>query len=110
MIDALAGTGLERESPCHDGAIGGAERIKDGLGETVGPDIGGEGLSVDDNVDAALGYVGQDLNSWRGCTVLFGEGEAKNQERGECRCGCEDGCGVTHIGSLSLDAPRAKAT
>ena len=110
MIDAFAGARLQRESPCHDGAVCGAERIEDGLGEIVGPDIGGEGLSVDDDVDAARGFVGQDLDSWRGCAVLFGEGEAKNQERGDGRCGCEDGCGVAHFGSLSLDASRAIAT
>src|SRR6266852_2046449 len=73
MVDALAGARFEREAAGDDGVFGGAKRIEHGLGELFGPDVGGEGLSIDGNVDAALGFVGDYADSFRGRVLLRGE-------------------------------------
>src|SRR5260370_33985212 len=66
MVDAFAGARCEREAAGDDGAFGGAKGIEDGLGELFGPDGGGEGVSIDGNVDAALGFVGYYADFFRG--------------------------------------------
>src|SRR5580704_19251159 len=78
VIYTLACTRLEWKAACYDGAVGCAERIEDGLREVVGPDVGGEGLAVDHDVDAARGFVGENLDSRRGRAVLLGEGETED--------------------------------
>src|SRR5258708_22202700 len=60
MIDALAGALLEREAASDDGAVGGAERIKNGFFKRGGPDVGSEGLAIDGDVDAASLFVDGD--------------------------------------------------
>src|SRR5260221_7072975 len=57
MIDTLTRPRLEREPTGDDCALGGAERIEDGLRKLFGPNVGGEGPAVDDDVDASFGYI-----------------------------------------------------
>ncbi len=52
MVDAFAGDGLEGEAARDGGAVGGDERIEDGLALVGVPEVGGEGLAVDGDVDA----------------------------------------------------------
>src|SRR5262249_34043295 len=52
MVDALAGSGIEREAASDNGASRRPERIEDGLFDSVGPDVGGERLAVHRNVNA----------------------------------------------------------
>ena len=53
VIDAFAGALLEREAASDGGAFSRAERIEDGFFQRGGPNVGGERLAVDRNVDAA---------------------------------------------------------
>ncbi len=57
MIDTLTRARLEREPAGDDCAFGGAERIEDGLGKLFGPNVGGEGPAVDDDVDASFSFI-----------------------------------------------------
>src|SRR5437870_4593322 len=53
MIDTFVRARLERIAASDDRAVGRAQRIKHGLRQPVGPDVGRERLAVDGNVDAA---------------------------------------------------------
>src|SRR6185369_12391493 len=66
MVDTLAGTGIDGKSTGHDGTSGRAQRVEHRLGEGVGPDVTGEGLAVDGDVDAARGLVRCDFDAIRG--------------------------------------------
>src|SRR5258708_27899630 len=57
MIDTLTRARLKRETAGDDRAFGGAKRIKHGLGKPFGPNVGGEGPAVDDDVDASFGFI-----------------------------------------------------
>src|SRR4051812_48277535 len=96
MIDALAGTRLERKATRYESAVGGAKGIQNGLGEIFWPDVRRERFAIDNDVDAACGFIREDLDSRCGCAVLFCEGEAENYEGCDRGCGGDYGCGVAH--------------
>src|ERR1035437_4351323 len=61
VIDALAGAGRERVAARDGDAFVGDERIEGGLFERRGPVVRGEGLAVDGDVNAAIGFIGDNL-------------------------------------------------
>src|SRR6202451_3858354 len=107
VIDSFACARLERKAACHDGAVGRAERIENGLCEIVRPDVGGERFSVDDDVDPARKFVWQNLDSRRGGAVLLRESKAQDKKSCDCVCGRQDGCGDAHVGSVSVGCVAA---
>src|SRR5256885_13744333 len=62
-IYAFARALFEREAASDDGAFGGAEGVENRFFERGGPNIGGERLTVDGNVDAASLFVDGDGNA-----------------------------------------------
>jgi hypothetical protein len=87
VIDALAGNGLEGIAAGDGGAVGRDERIEDGLALVGVPEVGGEGLAVDGDIDAVGGFAGDDLDSF----AVFGVGsEGEGAEREECWKNCAE--------------------
>ena len=75
MVDSFAGEGLEGKAASDGGAVGCDERVEDGLALVGVPEVGGEGLAVDGDVDAMVGFVRDDLRRpWPACRLS-----------GECR-------------------------
>src|SRR5260370_17160060 len=100
MVDALARARFEREAAGDDGAFGGAKGIEDGLGELFGPDVSGEALAVDGNLDAAFPFVGASADSFRERLLPCGEAADEECGYGYCpdgwNCGaCRQDAGVT---------------
>src|SRR5882724_12118014 len=65
VIDAFACALLEREAASDDSAFGGAQRIENGFFERRGPDVGGKGLAINGDVDAAGFFVDGDDDAVR---------------------------------------------
>jgi hypothetical protein len=78
MIDALAGTLLERKAASDDGAFGGAQWIENGFFERGGPDVGSERLPIYGDVDAAGLFVDDDVNAVGG---MRAGGDERRQKR-----------------------------
>lgn len=76
VVDALAGAGRERVAARDGDAFVGNERIENGLFERSGPDVRGEGLAVDSDVNATVGFIGDDLDAFGG----GGEGAGRKDD------------------------------
>jgi len=64
MVDALARTRLQRISSRNKCALGVMQRVQNGFGKFFGPDVSGERLFVDDHINTALSFIGNDADSW----------------------------------------------
>src|SRR5712692_7800563 len=60
MVNAFAGALLKRKAASDDGSLGSSQRIENGFFERGGPDVRGEGLAIDGDVDAAGLFVDGD--------------------------------------------------
>ncbi len=74
MVGALAGERVEGIAAGEGGAVGRDQRVEHGLALVGAPQVGGEGLAVDGDVDAVLRFVGDDLRrrplpGWRRMAV-----------------------------------------
>src|ERR1700730_18184936 len=83
MIDAFAGALLERKAASDDGAFGGAQRIENGFSQGGRPDVGSEGLAIDEDVDAASVLVCNDGDSFGWIWTCGDERSQKHNRREE---------------------------
>src|SRR5207245_744928 len=83
MIDAFAGALLKREAASNDGAFGGAERIENRFFERGRPDVGGEGLAIDGDVDAANLFVDGDGDAVGGTWASADKRHENRRDRDE---------------------------
>src|ERR1700733_2454120 len=69
VVDAFALDGLEGKTASDGGAIGCDEGIEDRLALVGVPEVGGEGLAVDGDVDSMRSFVDRDVYAF----AVFGE-------------------------------------